>query len=926
MPAKPRADSLLPTGTVTFLFTDIEGSARLWEQDPERMRPALGRHDALARTAIEGHRGSVVKMIGDGVHAAFADPLDALRATLQLQQALADPEATGGVPLRVRCGVHLGVAEHRDNDFFGTAVNRAARLMAAAHGGQVIVSQAVVDRVADRLPQAVTLRDLGSVRLRDLASPERVYQVVHPRLRQDFPALRSLMATPNNLAQQVTSFVGRERELADVKKLLANTRLATLLGAGGLGKTRLSLHVAVEVLDDYPDGVWLVELAPLADGRLLAQAVASVLGVKEEAGRPVQETLLKFVQDRQLLLVLDNCEHLLPACAELVKQLLQAGPRVKILATSREPLHVAGETTYPVPSLSVPEPRLRLAHTALTQYEAIRLFVDRAKAAQPAFALTAQNASTVADICRHLDGIPLALELAAVRVRALSVEAIAARLSDRFRLLTGGDRTALPRQQTLRACIDWSYDLLTDPERALLRRLAVFAGGWTPEAAEAVGADREATPNNVLNLLTQLLEKSLVVMDAEGRRYRLLETVRQYAQDRLHESGDGEAARERHRDYFLALAEEAEPKLKGAQQAEWLQRLEEEHDNLRAGLSWSLAEAGSGAGLRLCGALGWFWETRGHFAEGREWCVRVLGKARGEERTQERANVLNAAGNLARSQSDYRAARALHEECLAIRRQLGDRIGTAASLNNLGILTYLQGDYPAARALYEESLAIRRELGDRGSMATSLNNLGNVAIGRSDYPTARALHEESLAIRRELGDPGGIALSLLNLGDVAFQQGDYGFARALHEESLTIMRELGDRSGTATSLTNLGNVARDRGDFPAAWALHQEGLVIWRKLGDRRGIAFALEGLALAVAALGNSLRAARIWGAAERLREEIGSPLPPNERPHYDRHVAQARGALGDDAAFDRAWQVGRDLTLEQAIDLGLAETVERG
>ena len=623
----------MPTGTVTFLFTDIEGSTRLWEHDAQRMRPALARHDALTRAAVEGHRGTVVKMIGDGVHAAFADPLDAVGATLQLQQALADPEATGGVPLRVRCGLHLGVVEQRDNDFFGTAVNRAARIMAAAHGGQVIVSQAVADRVADRLPYAVSLRDLGAVCLRDLASPERVYQVLHPQLRQEFPALRSLTATPNNLAQQVTSFVGRERELAEVKKLLAQTRLATLLGAGGIGKTRLSLHAAVEVLDDFADGVWFVELAPIADPRLLAQAVAPVLGVKEEAGRPVQEALLKFVQDRQLLLVLDNCEHLLQGCAELAKQLLQAGAQVKILATSREPLHVAGETTYPVPSLSLPEPRMRIAHTALTQYEAIRLFVDRAAAARPAFRLTPNNATLVADICRRLDGIPLALELAAARVRVLSVETIAARLSDRFRLLTGGDRTALPRQQTLRACIDWSYDLLTEAERSVLRRLAVFAGGWTLEAAEAVGTGGDVQADEVLDVPAQLVEKSLVAMDAEGTRYQLLETVRQYAQDRLHESGEAEAIRERHRDYFLALAEEAEPKLLGAEQAAWLRRLEAEHDNLRAGLSWSLEDSGSQAGLRLCGALQRFWITRGHFSEGRSgacgsWAMQELRSER----------------------------------------------------------------------------------------------------------------------------------------------------------------------------------------------------------------------------------------------------------------------------------------------------------
>ncbi|TMH54013.1 MAG: adenylate/guanylate cyclase domain-containing protein [Betaproteobacteria bacterium] len=519
----------------TFLFTDIEGSSRLWEQDPERMRPALARHDALVRTAVEHNRGTVVKMSGDGVHAAFSDPLDAVCASLELQRALADSESTNGIAIHVRCGLHAGVTERRDNDFFGTAVNRAARIMSTAHGGQVLLSQAVAVLVDERLPPGVTLRDLGSLRLRDLASPEHVYQLVHPQLRQDFPALRSLEATPNNLPLQVTSFVGRERELAEVKKLLANSRLLTLLGVGGIGKTRLSLQVAADLMDDYPDGVWFVELAPLTDALLVPQAVASVLGVKEEAGRPVVEALIKYVKSRRQLLILDNCEHLLDACAELVKQLLQAGPSLRILASSREHLRVAGESTYPVPALAAPDPYEKFIHTTLTQYEAARLFIDRALAAQPAFEISQQNAIAVAEVCHRLDGIPLAIELAAARVRALPVGTIASRLSDRLRLLAGGDRTALPRQQTLRALIDWSFDLLGEQERTLFRRLAVFAGGFTLEAAEAVSAVGDLANSDVLDVLTHLVEKSLVVMEGESGRYRLLETVRQYAQERLSE-------------------------------------------------------------------------------------------------------------------------------------------------------------------------------------------------------------------------------------------------------------------------------------------------------------------------------------------------------------------------------------------------------
>ena len=538
------------------------------------MRATLACHDAIVRAAVESNRGTVVKMTGDGVDAAFADPLDAIEAVLRLQQAVADPVATGGIALRVRCGLHAGAAERRDDDFFGNAVNRAARIMSAAHGGQVLLSEAVALLVRERLPAPVALRDLGVLKLRGLASPEHLYQVVHPRLRESFPALRSLSATPNNLPHHVTSFVGRGAQLAEIKTLLGRTRLLTLLGVGGIGKTRLSLEFAAAVMDDYPDGVWFVELAPLTDAQLVPQAVASVLGVKEEAGRPVVEALMKHVKDQRLLLILDNCEHLVQTCGELAARLVQAGPHLKVLASSREHLHVAGETTYSVPALAGPDPSQAIVLTALMNFEAVRLFVECAQAAQAGFRVTDKNARAVADICHRLDGIPLAIELAAARVRVMSVEMIAARLGDRFRLLTGGDRSALPRQQTLRALIGWSYDLLTQGERAMFRQLAVFAGGFTLDAAEAVGGDGDVARTDVLDLLTNLVEKSLVSLGLEDERYRLLETVRQYAQERLDESGEADRARAWHLAFYVALAERARPELVGPEQGAWLARLD----------------------------------------------------------------------------------------------------------------------------------------------------------------------------------------------------------------------------------------------------------------------------------------------------------------------------------------------------------------
>ena len=762
----------------TFLFTDIEGSSQLWERDPERMRLALARHDAIAREVVEGNRGVVVKTSGDGVHAVFDDPSDAVAAVLAMQERLSGPAATGGVAIRVRCGLHAGRAEHRDNDYFGNVVNRAARISNAAHGGQVLLSQAVAALVAGRLPAHATLRDLGEVRLRDLASPERIYQLMHPKLRESFPALRTLEATPNNLALQLTSFVGRTRELDEVRTLLRNTRLLTLSGAGGIGKTRLSQQLAAEVMDDFPDGVWFVELAPLSDPRLVPQAVAIVLGVKEEAGRPVVEALIKYAKDRRLLVVLDNCEHLVQACAELVTQLLQAGPHLKILASSRESLRVSGEASYPVPALAVPDPGKAVALPAMTQYEAVLLFVDRAMAALPSFQLTEDNAAAVADICQQLDGIPLALELAAARVRTLSVETIAARLGDRFRLLAGGNRTAMPRQQTLRALIDWSYDLLTENERALLRRLAVFAGGWTLEGAEAVGAAGSIGEQDVVDLLSNLVEKSLVNMEAEGQRYRLVETVRQYAQDKLDGAGEADAARSRHLAFYLALAERASPELVGPNQGVWLARLDLEGENLLAAHAWcDQAQDGAELGLRLVFAIKLYMIYRGLLALLHRASVEALGRPAAAQRTVARSRVQHGAGQASFFMGRFAEANSFLEESLSIAREVGDTGRAAMVLEELGSVASGQGDLLTARMYLEQALVLAGELDDKRALAAANNALAQLCRMEGDLDKAEGLYEQALALIRGMGDRESIAISLLNLAMVAIGRGSIQFPR-----------------------------------------------------------------------------------------------------------------------------------------------------
>jgi predicted ATPase/class 3 adenylate cyclase len=945
----------LPSGTVTFLFTDIEGSTRLWEQHPEPMRAALARHDVLAEALIDQHAGTLVKSRGEGdsLFAVFARPTDALAAAGALQQALVAEPWPVETPLRVRLALHTGEADQRGGDFYGAAVNRCARLRAVGHGGQVLLSQATADPVREHLPAGTSLRDLGSHRLKDLQQPERIFQLLHPALPADFPPLRSLEAFAHNLPRQLTTFIGREPQMAEVKQLLATTSLLTLTGSGGCGKTRLALQVAAELLEEYADGVWLVELAALADPALLPQTVAAALGLREEPNRPLTATLVDYLRPKSLLLVLDNCEHLLTACAQLADTLLRAAPHLRVLASSREGLGIAGELTYRVPSLSLPDPRSLPPVERLAEYEAVSLFLDRARFSRPGFSLTPQNAAAVAQICQRLDGIPLAIELAAARVRALPVEQIAARLDDRFRLLTGGSRTALPRQQTLRALIDWSYNLLSEGEQTLLRRLSVFSGGWTLGGAEAVGAGAVVAAWEVLDLLTSLVDKSLVAYDEQGGegRYRLLETVRQYARDRLLEAGEAAAVRTRHLEFFLNWAE----------QGPGHERLEAEHDNLRAALGWSGAQGQGEAGLRLGGALWGFWEMRGYWREAREYVAGLLALPGAEARTAARALALQRGGWLAWRQGDYGTARALLEESLAISREHGDKRDIAKSLTGLGNVAHDQGDYGTAQALLEESLTIFREIGDKWSIARSLASLGRVAGDQGDYGTARALIEESLAIFRESGDKAGISWSLLGLGSVALSQGDSGAARVLLEESLAIFRERGHKLGIAWSLTILGNVARnegdagaaralfeeslaifrevwdkqgiakslcglgivvrDQGDLGAARVLIEESLVIFRELGDKEGIAYNLEGLAAVAVAQAQSERAACLFGAAEALREAMGAPLPPAHRAAHDRSVAAVRAALREEA-FTAAWAAGRAMPLAQAIEYALQES----
>jgi predicted ATPase/class 3 adenylate cyclase len=917
----------LPSGTVTFLFTDIEGSTTRWEHQPEAMRVALARHDALVRTAIREHDGHVVKTMGDAFHAVFVRAPDAVATALDVQRRLqAEPWGEIG-SIRVRMAVHTGTAEERGGDYYGPPLNRAARLMSAAHGGQVLLSQATYELVRDTPPEGVTFVNLGEHRLKDLIRPERVFQLAGTGIPSAFPPLVSLDARPHNLPLQVTTLLGREQDVQAVRSLLLrdDVRLVTLTGPGGTGKTHLGLQVAADLLEHFEDGAFIVELAPISDPGLVLSTIAQALGVRDVGGRPMLDAIVGYLHGRRLLLLLDNFEQVL-AAAPVVTGLLRTCTGLSVLATSRAPLQIGGEREFPVPPLALPDP-VDLARPMtverLSQYAAVALFVERAVAVKPDFTMTNQNAPAVAEICVRLDGLPLAVELAAARTRLLSPDAMLARLGHGLALLTGGRRDLPARQQTLRGAIAWSYDLLDPDEQRLFRRLGVFIGGFTLDTAEAVCNVEGALGIDVLDGLESLVSKSLVKQQAGAAgdsRSTMLETIREYALERLEESGEVGVLRRQHAEQMVALAEDGESQISGPDEEVWLNRLQAEHDNLRAALAWSLTEEGDiQRGIRLAGAIARFWQVRGHASEGGRWYDLLLTAGRNAPGSA-LAKVLLGAGWLAHNRGDILTSTALFEEGVRYARAGGDPGMLATAVGNLGISRESLGEYEQAEQLLGESLAVFREIGNEPGIAARLHNLGNVACARGDFERATALLEESLAIRRRIGGAYSTALAIAGLGLAALYQGDDDRATRHFEEAQTLFRQLSHTYGIAWSCYYLGRVALRRGDDDEAATLLGESLEERRRLGDRRGIAQSLEGLAALASARQQAAWAARFFAVADGLRQELEAPLSPAERTMYERDVARVR-AQADEDTFATAWAEGRAMTLEQAIAYALEE-----
>ena len=928
----------VPSGTVTFLFTDIEGSTKLAQEHPQEMPELLARHNTILHLAIERYHGRVFQIVGDAFSAAFHTASDALHAALDAQRELQN-EPWSPAPIKVRMGIHTGSA-HLKADVQGASYEGYAtlaltqRIMSVGHGGQILLSQTTHDLVKEGLPQGTELRDMGERRLKDIVRPEHIYQVAAPDLLSVFPPLKTLETINHNLPAQLTSFIGREGEIAEAREALASTRILTFIGPGGTGKTRLSLEVAAEQIPEFKDGVWLVELAQLADARFILSAIASAFYLRELQGVPLIDTVTDYLRGKHLLLVLDNCEHLIETCARLSEHFLHACPKLKIITSSREALGIDGETLYRVPSLSLPQelenPRdgRDLTHD-LMRYEATRLFAERAIKANPQFALTKDNAPSVTQICGRLDGIPLAIELAAARVKMFTPQQIAERLGDRFKLLTGGSRTALPRQQTLRALIDWSYLTLNETEQNVLRSLAVFSGGWTFEAAEAVAGEIEA-----LDSLSGLVNKSLVnVEEKEGKsRYRYLETIRQYAMEKLLESGDAVNARDRHLAYFTDYARRAEEHFDTAERSLWLDRLELEHDNIRSALGWAL-ESDPESALRMVCSLPIFWLSRSYLTEGSNWCRAAISRAEAipqsapdlevRQSLAVRAQAYATLALLASNHGDHRTGRSAAQEAVALARQLEDPLQLVRALSYLGLSSAFLGDETLAFDSLHESEALCRKFGYKDELASVLLYLVYVTMeihGPKAADQLQSYLEESLALTKGSVDPWAAVRTEGILARLALFRGDLAEARKHADLMLDLHKEMGDQRSVIGHQSDMAHVARQRGNYEEALALYRETLPDWQKIGHRGAVAHQLECMAFIAKAQEQGERAVRLMSAAQALREASGSLRTPQEQIEYERELASLRLGM-DEKMFDLLWAEGQSMDMDQAIDLAMSE-----
>ena len=907
----------LPSGTVTFLFTDIEGSTQRWAQHREAMREAVARHEQIIKDAVSHHGGFVFKTVGDEFCVAFPTAPQAIRAAVDAQAALARQDFSSVDGLRVRMGVHTGHTEERNADYFGPPVNRVARLMAIGYGGQVLLSAVTRDLARSDLPSGTSLADLGSQRLKDLTEPEQVWQLNIAGLPTEFPPLKSLNASPNNLPIQRTTFVGREHDVAEVKDLLGCQRLLTVLGSAGVGKTRLALQVGAELVDRYPDGVWFVDLAPITDQELVSSVIAKALGMSQQEGRRIDESIPRWLRHKKLVLILDNCEHVIDTVVAITGSILDTAPDIRILATSRQALGISGETAHRLPSLSVPSEAETLQTQQLNKYGAVTLFMDRARSADTRFTLTDENAPIIADICRRLDGIPLAIELAAARVKVISIANLAKGLNERFRILTAGNRDALPRQKTLTALIDWSYDLLIPQERLLFKRLGIFAGGFGLDSAASVAGGQGLDEVEMLDLVSSLTDKSLIVADTSGHqeRYHLLESTRAYALEKLTASGERQNLARRHAEYFRDQAHAADEHYGTGSTYTWLAQVELELDNYRAALEWALTQGNDTVlGGTIAGALGWMWFQSGLTVEGRYWVVAALERLNESEHPRVAARLLLARSGGSFGNRKYDAA----ERSMRLYESVGDTRLVARARFQLAFALSQMGRLEEASEEATWVLVAARECGDRWGVARCLNLQAAIEGARRNVDAGRELFAQALANFKELGDEAGVALVQRTMAELEFADGRPESALRLASDALKA--ELRGKNAMNISL-NFDNCAAYRiavGDLTGALESAREGLRWARQAGAELHIAIALQNLAVLSGIGGDLQRSGRLLGYVNAQYQGLGAEREPTEKWSYNKLRATLQEKLSD-AEIERLAAEGAAWSEYQAVEEAL-------
>lgn len=947
---------MFPSGKITFLFTDIESSTKIAQQHPEGLNEFLQAHNSLINKAVNSNNGFVFKTAGDAFFCSFADSADAVKASRDIQKRLTEIK-TEGIKLKVRIGIHTGAAEWNGEDYMGyITLARTQRIMSAAHGGQILISDKTYENLKENKLDNLTFRDLGERRLKDMIQPLRLYQICADDLPSEFPPLKTLDERPNNLPVQLTNFIGREKEIAEVKYLLTKTRLLTLTGPGGTGKTRLSLQVGADIIDEFSSGVMLVELAPVSDPDLVALTIARTLGINELPNQDTETVIVDYLKNREMLIILDNCEHLIDTCAKITEKLLQKCPKLKIIATSREALRSDGEITHKVLSLDHPEPDEKCTLIQLTQYEAVRLFIERALAVNPGFRVNNENAPALAQICHQLDGIPLAIELAAVRINVLSVEKIREKLNDRFKLLTGGRRTALPRQQTLKALIDWSYDLLNEKEKILLQRLSVFSGGWTLEAAEEICIDDKIESYDIIDIQTTLMDKSLInSVEKTGMiRFYLLETIKQYAEEKLCESTD---LKNKHLNYFRKLSDHEKMRLNGINQTEWIRLTEADYDNIRSAIQYASENNPQEAFIILSDMTN-YWSIKGFFQEGLQTCQKVLNNNPGEVGIF-KARVLYSAGLLSYGLGYSAEAENYARESLAMFRDADFKEGIGISLNLLGVSLNLninnsdevveclneslsvltsinrkreisnvlynlsfpflkKGDYEKALRYREESLEIARELNDTHFIAVVTTSLGISEFRRDNFEKAREYTEESLINSRLLGDKYLISINMISLGNIYSESGEYEKANEYLEEAVRISNDYGYKSNLIVALLYSGEVASKTGDDIKAVSCFKESILTGKETGIDFYLGNNFYGLGISYFNLKEYEKSIKYLSFFKTLFDSNNIYIKKKKIPEAETYMSMLRDKLGD-GIYDRLSSEALNCSKEEAIRFSL-------